>query len=77
MSVLPGDDQRALGLEHAERVDGAGRVGAVEDEVARDEHGVRLLAAERRPDRLEGERVAVDVGEDGDAASAQHPGAAG
>ena len=43
------DDERALGLEDAERVDRGVRVGSVEHEVAGDEHGVRLLA----PDLLE------------------------
>ena len=63
---VAGDDQGAVGLELADRVDDAGRVGAVEDQVAADHHGVRPLLLDRRPDRLERHEVAVDVAEDRD-----------
>ena len=67
------DDRGAVGLHLAQDVDRAGRVGAVEDEVAGDRHEVRLLGPDRLADRGQRDRVAVDVREHDDAGHRRTP----
>src|ERR1019366_10486369 len=63
---VAGHHEGTIRFELTDRVDDPHRVGAVEDEVAADHHGIRPFLFERGPNRLKREEVTVDVAEDRD-----------